>query len=84
MNRDIDKKKVGIYQKFIVRRSDGEHRRGRKHQRCEYFVLDLAHDPFAAPALRAYADACAKDGYIPLAEELREKAFQLENKQAAP
>jgi len=27
-------------------------------QHCRYFVLDLEHDPFAVPALKAYAEAC--------------------------
>jgi hypothetical protein len=75
------KKRLGIYEKFIVRRADREDRPGYKHERCQYFVLDVTHDPFAGPALRAYADACEKDGYLVLAAELRDKAFQNENMQ---
>ncbi len=41
-----------------------------KHERCRYFVLDLDHDAFAAPALLAYADACAAE-YPALAADLR-------------
>lgn len=82
--RDIDKKRVGIYPKFIVKRSDGQHRKGKKHERCTYFVLDTTHDPFAAPALRAYANACDDDGYHALAKELHDRAFQLENAQQDP
>lgn len=48
----------GIYNKFEVRRTDGSSEPGKKHALCDYFVLDLDHDPFAAPALRAYAEAC--------------------------
>lgn len=43
-----------------------------KHYGCEYFVLDLAHDKFAAPALEAYADACEKE-YPLLAADIRSK-----------
>jgi hypothetical protein len=50
----------GLYRKFEVRRVDGSDAPGRKHHGCEYFVLDLAHDKHAAPALRAYASSCAE------------------------
>lgn len=43
----------GVFRKFEVRRVDG------KHPDREYFVLDVAHDPHARPALAAYAGACA-------------------------
>lgn len=60
----------GIYRKYLVKRlRDREH----KHRRCEFFVLDLMHDPFAAPALEAYAAACEKT-HAPLATDLRIKA----------
>jgi hypothetical protein len=74
------KKALGIYNKYAVYRNDREDRPGYKHEGCEYFVLDMTHDPFAVPALRAYADACMKEGYIPLAGELRHKATELETK----
>ena len=48
-----------------------------KHENCEFFVLDLVHDPFAAPALRAYAKACAVD-YPILARELLSFAAVME------
>lgn len=48
----------GIYRKFEVKRSDGSSGPGSKHEHCAYFVLDLEHDEYAIPALRAYADAC--------------------------
>jgi hypothetical protein len=41
-----------------------------KHAGCRYYVLDLDHDTFAAPALRAYADACAAE-FPALAADLR-------------
>jgi hypothetical protein len=50
----------GIYRKFKVTRTDGSSRKGKKHHTCSYFILDLAHDPFCRPALRAYAKACRK------------------------
>jgi hypothetical protein len=80
MMKEEEKKQLGIYNKFAVYRNDREDRPGYKHEGCEYFVLDITHDPFAAPALRAYADACEKGGYVQLAKDLRNKAFQNENK----
>lgn len=62
----------GLYNKFTVLRADGESSPGRKHDGCEYFVLDLTHDPFAWPALKAYADACEAE-YPLLAADLRAK-----------
>lgn len=49
----------GLFQKFIVTRTDGSSGPGGKHELCEYFVLDIDHDPHAMPALEAYARACA-------------------------
>jgi hypothetical protein len=46
-----------IYGKFYVRRTDGTDAPGAKHDGCDYFVLDLTHDPAARPAVLAYADA---------------------------
>lgn len=62
----------GLYNKFRVERTDGSDAPGGRHDSCEYFVLDLTHDPHALPALRAYADSCAKD-YPMLAADLRAK-----------
>jgi hypothetical protein len=52
---DVDR---GLYEKFHVYRTDGRSCIGQKHHGCEYFVLDLTHDPFANAALDAYAKAC--------------------------
>ena len=62
----------GLYGKFIVKRADGTHRPGEKHDGCDYFVLDLTHDPFAVEALAAYASACGRE-YPLLARDLRAK-----------
>lgn len=48
----------GVFRKYDVTRTDGSSRAGGKHEDCAYFVLDLEHDPFAIPALKAYAKAC--------------------------
>ena len=48
----------GLYYKYYIWRTDGRDRGGNKHRNCRYFVLDVSHDPFAIPALRAYAEAC--------------------------
>jgi hypothetical protein len=50
----------GLYRKYEVRRKDGSSQPGGKHEHCEYFVLDLTHDPFAIDALMAYHNACRK------------------------
>ncbi len=62
----------GLYRKFEVNRTDGTSGPGQKHYGCEYFVLDLSHDKFAAPALKAYADACEQE-YPLLAADIRSK-----------
>lgn len=51
--------KRGLYNKFTVERVDGQSAVGGKHHDCRYFVLDLDHDPYAMPAIKAYADHCA-------------------------
>ncbi len=65
-------KNRGLYGKFHIERTDGKSAPGEKHHGCDYFVLDLTHDPHAIPALRAYADACEAD-YPLLARDLRAK-----------
>ena len=59
----------GIYRKYDVRRTDGSSEPGGKHERCAYFVLDLEHDQFAIPALKAYAKACSEQ-YPELADDI--------------
>lgn len=66
----MDDAKRGVYEKFRVARTDCTDGPGGKHERCSYFVLDLVHDPFAADALAAYADACEAE-YPLLARDLR-------------
>lgn len=63
----------GLFNKFTVSRNDGRDVEGFKHAGCDYFVLDLTHDPFAVPALRAYAEACRTE-YPILARDLDAKA----------
>lgn len=48
----------GLFNKFLVTRLDGQSAPGMKHHNCEYFVLDVTHDPYAGQALRSYAAAC--------------------------
>lgn len=61
----------GLFNKFVVRRVGG------KRYGSDYFVLDLAHDPHALPALSAYADSCAAE-YPLLAADLRVKVRRAE------
>lgn len=56
----IDKTR-GLYEKFVVRRTDLSDLPGGKHDGCEYFVLDLTHDKHAEPAIRAYAESCKSE-----------------------
>lgn len=69
MSNPIDQKSTGIYDKYIVHRNDRSSEEGGKHEACRYFVLDLNHDKFALPALRAYAVACRSE-YPHLADDL--------------
>lgn len=59
----------GLYHKFNVERTDGSSEPGRKHDGCEYFVLDLMHDKHAIPALQAYARSILRE-YPLLADDL--------------
>lgn len=67
----------GLYEKYRVARTDGSSAPGQKHHGCEYFVLDLDHDPHALPALRAYAMSCAKS-FPTLAADLSKKVLRLD------
>ena len=67
-----DRRTTGLYGKFIVTRTDGKSEPGQKHDGCDYFVLDLTHDPFALHALDAYARWCQQE-YPQLARDLRNK-----------
>lgn len=62
-----DDKDRGLYGKYYVERIDVSP----KHKDCAYFVLDIDHDPLAAVALAAYADAAEEAEYEELAEDLR-------------
>lgn len=73
---DPDKKKKGVYRKFYVKRLDGKDAPGKKHSGCDYFVLDLDHDPYAKAALRAYAKAC-EGNYPILAADLKRKVKEM-------
>lgn len=69
--RDKDR---GLYHKFRnIERVDGRSAPGEKHHGCNYFVLDITHDPHALVAIRAYAESCALDFPI-LARDLRLQA----------
>lgn len=70
MNIDDKDRELGLYGKFKVTRTDGSSKKGQKHAGCEYFVLDINHDPFVRYALAAYLDA-ARLAYPQLAADLR-------------
>jgi hypothetical protein len=68
----MNKKSLGLYDKFKVTRTDNKDKPGGSHENCQYFVLDTTHDPHAKAALLAYANSCEPDGYVTLANQLRE------------
>lgn len=68
----------GLYHKYSVYRVD----ESPNHENCDYFVLDLTHDPYARQALAAYAVACA-DKHPQLAKDLGAKVLEME-KSIAP
>lgn len=68
-----------MYPKYIVTRRDGGSQPGKKHEHCQYFVLDLDHDPFAVDALRAYAYACVAE-YPALADDLLNQVALIEGR----
>jgi len=83
MSDQINKRTIGLYEKFHVIRTDGGSAPGGKHEHCEYFVLDLTHDPFALPAIVAYANACRGD-CPQLAADLMAKAGETTLTEALP
>lgn len=66
----------GVFRKFEVRRVDGSDKPGDKHHGCEYFVLDVNHDPCAGAALAAYATAVEATHPV-LAADMRSR-YQLQ------
>lgn len=76
--RVVDKRQAGLYGKYHVERTDGQSASGAKHDGCQYFVLDVTHDPHALEALKAYADSCEKQ-YPSLAQDLRVLAYSPPN-----
>jgi len=75
LDKHMEKARTGLYQKFIVHRTDGRDGPGQKHEHCQYFVLDITHDPFARSALLSYAEVC-KNSYPVLAQDLK-KLFSI-------
>lgn len=55
MDRTDEDRVTGLRRKYQVLRHDGRDGAGQKHEGCEYFVLDLTHDPAARVAAMAYA-----------------------------
>lgn len=69
----------GLFGKFRVTRSDGKSAPGEKHDGCDYFVLDLTHDPHAQAALIAYAQSCRKE-FPMLADDLMLKVDEMDKR----
>jgi hypothetical protein len=64
--RDDPDREKGWYEKYYVARLNDE---TGKHERCEFFVLDLVHDRHARMAMLAYAASCG-DEYPSLAVDI--------------
>lgn len=62
----------GLYQKYYVCRVDRTDYPGGKHQDCDYYVLDLTHDPYALETLHYYSRACEKT-HPQLSQDLKRK-----------
>ena len=43
----------GLFNKYKIERIDGKPGR----ENCQYFVVDVCHDPYAHAAIRGYIDA---------------------------
>jgi len=67
----------GLYQKYIVQRTDGSSAPGGKHEQCDVFVLDLTHDRHAIAALEMYAESCADEFPNNLYDDLNDKLAKL-------
>lgn len=73
---NVPKPEQGLYQKFNVSRTDGSSGHGGKHEGCDYFVLDLSHDPHAYKALKAYIESCRRE-FPALADDLTTRLIQM-------
>jgi hypothetical protein len=73
---NIPKQEQGLYQKFSVSRTDGSSGLGGKHEDCDYFVLDLSHDPHAYRALKAYIESCRGE-FPALADDLTTRLIRM-------
>lgn len=72
-----------LYRKFDVVRTDGESAPGKRHDGCDYFVLDLTHDKFARFAIESYASACEREFPI-LAADIMSKVRQIIERDCRP
>jgi hypothetical protein len=64
-------RQMGLYNKYCVTRNDETDKIGEKHHGCQYFVLDLTHDPHAKSAILAYARAC-RETHPALSKDLQD------------
>lgn len=58
--------------KYLVFRTDGRDREDEKHANCEYFVIDLTHDPFAQDVIQFYIHLCEHE-YPEAANDITER-----------
>ena len=77
----LSNRERGLYEKFLIERTDGRSDLGEKHYGCKYFVLDLTHDQHAIPALNAYAESCATEYPALAADLLRKKGEMIQRRE---
>lgn len=71
----MNDKHQGLYAKYKpIERTDAPNP---KHKDCQYFVLDLTHDPYARKAAKVYAIFCSEE-HPTLASDLVALAVSLE------
>lgn len=73
----LPKQARGLFFKYYVQRIDGTDAEGGKHYDCEYFVLDLTHDPLARLAYASYAMRARIRGYKQLGDDMRATLHRL-------
>lgn len=63
----VKSKQSGLEDRYTVHR---KHDTDGKHAECEYFVLDLTHDPIARRSLLAYASTAQAEEFEALSRDL--------------
>lgn len=71
---NLEEPEKGLEQRYMVQHLGNPD----KHRDCEYFVLDLTHDPLARRAAGLYAAEARMVGHEKLADDLDARVNQIE------